>query len=166
MWAQDPSPSIRSRTAGQRPDWERPVAALRDHIAAGIDIVEISPCLDALDSLAMSFETAYGRVDCTKPGDAVDQFIFTWFYRLRDEYIECLRRKIPHAVVVLAYVMVLLKAMDYFWFVIGWPEHIMAVIRGLLSEDLRAWLVWPEDQLAKMISRTNVSSQDENHQGP
>lgn len=145
-WALDSAPKV-SNNSNDRPRWEHPVAALRRYIGAGNVAEDISACSQALDSLALSFAAAYGTIEHSDPEKATDKFIFTWFYRLEDGYINCLCQKRPVALIVLGYAMVLLKEMDFLWFIEGWPEHILRDIRELLSVDERVWLTWPETHI-------------------
>jgi len=100
--------------------------------------------LAALDELALSFVGPAGGALKEQPTLAV---VFKWLYQLSDEYEDSLRRRKPISLVIYAHFCVLLNELSAFWWIKGWPLHLIAGIYGMLSDEYRLWIQWPMEEI-------------------
>jgi len=94
------------------------------------------------------YEATYGKPDdrTTFTVGTRNKFIFIWLYVMEDEYVSCLQRREPIALLLLAYYALLLTTLKRDWYIRCWPRHILTRIREILPEDYLEWLVWPLQQ--------------------
>lgn len=76
-------------------------------------------------------------------------FIFGWLYRLPNVFTADLQKQRPLSLVIYAFFIVLLKDISSYWFIEGWPGHIMTGICHSLDEEHRPWIQWPQQQLSE-----------------
>jgi hypothetical protein len=69
--------------------------------------------------------------------------VFIWFYQISDEYLIFLWRQRPAALVIFAYYCLILKQLEWTWWIEGWSAHIMGGIYDLLDDRHLVWLRWP-----------------------
>ncbi|KAK4112674.1 hypothetical protein N656DRAFT_752651 [Canariomyces notabilis] len=169
---------VYARDGFARLDWEGPLHGLRRFIAgadAGADEPEggLQPgdrarlrtatttavCLQSLDDMMEIYAALYGRRTTgpdgasvfTYDGPSANQFVFGWLYRMDLEFVACVRRREPCALLVLAYYTLLLNgdAVQSGWYVEGWREHIINKVDELLvGREEREVLVWVKEQAA------------------
>jgi hypothetical protein len=105
------------------------------------DPMELGAYRHSVDELNKSFTVVFELPKC----EMADVFI--WFYQITDEYLVFLRRQRPAALVIFAYYCVILKQLEWTWWIEGWSAHIMGGIYDLLDDHYRVWLRWPIEQL-------------------
>ena len=73
----------------------------------------------------------------------------TWFTIISDDYLEMLKDKVPEAMLLVGFYCVLLKRLDYVWWVTGKGENLLRTVIIELDErkDLKQWLRWPTEQV-------------------
>ena len=59
----------------------------------------------------------------------------------------CLKSQQPISLVILAYFSVLVKTLEYEWFMQGWADHMLEGVAELLGEEYRHWLDWPAEEI-------------------
>ncbi|GLA25033.1 hypothetical protein AnigIFM63326_001642 [Aspergillus niger] len=74
-------------------------------------------------------------------------YIFGWLFRLLGLFVADLHEQRPLSLVLLAFFVVLLQDISCYWFMKGWPEHIMAGIYRHLDEKHRPWIQWPRENV-------------------
>jgi hypothetical protein len=67
----------------------------------------------------------------------------TWLYHLSPEFLIQLRDHTQEALAIFAYGCVLLKKLDFCWWMEGWSVHLISRIYFSLDETHRAWIEWP-----------------------
>jgi hypothetical protein len=167
---------IYARDGFPRLDWEDALDGLREFIAGAIPDKDgqegatptprtsletgqyseaAAASLKALDGLIGIYEATYGRRtgpdgDVTYHGPHENQFIFGWLYRVESDFVACVRRREPLALLVLAHFAVLLnrEAIRMGWYIEGWRDHIIAKVDDLLQDqECRRWMRWPMGQV-------------------
>ncbi|XP_014555453.1 hypothetical protein COCVIDRAFT_102299 [Bipolaris victoriae FI3] len=68
---------------------------------------------------------------------------FGWLYRVTDDFLERMQQRDPIPMIIYAHFLVLIRALEQFWYMQGWTHHIMSGIWDLLPTEYRAWLEWP-----------------------
>jgi hypothetical protein len=165
---------VYARDGFARLDWEGPLRRLREFIAgAGQPEGGLQPadrtrsrtattaavCLQSLDDMMEIYAAIYGRCASgpdgasifTYDGPSDNQFVFGWLYRMDLEFVGCVRRREPCALLVLAYYTLLLNgdAVQSGWYVEGWREHIINKVDELIvRREEREVLVWVKEQAA------------------
>lgn len=84
-----------------------------------------------------------------KAGDQSDLsvFLFSWLYCLEESFIVCLHEHQPIALIIMAYFVVMVHAIQNYWFMEGWPDHIMTGIFRFLPDEYKPWIQWPAEQI-------------------
>jgi hypothetical protein len=54
-----------------------------------------------------------------------------------------LKRRLPQALIVLAYYTVLLDLLDSRWWISGWGRRVLSDIVGSLGDEWKSWIDWP-----------------------
>ncbi|KAI9155706.1 hypothetical protein HJFPF1_08295 [Paramyrothecium foliicola] len=106
--------------------------------------------VDAFVNLRRAFYCFYGEELCN---DAKLRGIFTWMYKISDEYINLLRYRNKHALCVLAFFCVLLHQLEYNWWLKGWGVHLIDRIYTALDEVHRFWIRWPMQEIGWIPKR-------------
>jgi hypothetical protein len=151
--------------------WEEPLDGLRQFIAGSASTEEslrlttacpqgVEPaydralCLGALDDLIDIYTATYGRRDTagdrTHNVSSEKQFVFGWLYRIDRQFVSCVRRREPLALLVLAHFAVLLnrQVVRDGWYVEGWREHIITRAADMIVDrKYQHWMQWPTEQI-------------------
>ncbi|KAE8137140.1 hypothetical protein BDV38DRAFT_247290 [Aspergillus pseudotamarii] len=98
-----------------------------------------------LTCLTNTFHHVYGKTDIGRGQRCARTF--QWLYQLPDEFVFDLQQRKWPALLLLSYFLVLLQQLNSYWFVKGWPEHVMGEISRSFNEQQRTWLKWPTDQI-------------------
>ncbi|KAI1272821.1 hypothetical protein F5Y07DRAFT_284517 [Xylaria sp. FL0933] len=70
-----------------------------------------------------------------------------WLVKIPDPLIELLKDHDNEALCVLAFFCVLLKRMDYMWWIEGWAFHLIERIYSTLDSQYRLWIRWPLEEI-------------------
>lgn len=73
--------------------------------------------------------------------------LFTWMYRVPDEFVSLLRNKNNKALCILAFFCVILHRVEYHWWFQGWGTYLIDHIYAALDEVHRFWIRWPIQQI-------------------
>lgn len=88
-----------------------------------------------------------------EPADA-----FVWLYRVNEDYLQLLRERTQVALTIFGFACVLLKRLEFQWWVRGWSTHIISIVYNLVDEEHRLWLRWPIEEIGWIPSLNDVSS--------
>lgn len=116
---------------------------LRDHIAS---TASQNPHMDTYLQTMTELQKAF-PMEGASSGAAASQLAFTWLYRVEDEFVECLQRREPIALVILGHFCVLLQLLGNIWWIDGWVHHLMTEVMGSLSGEHRMWMRWPIEEI-------------------
>jgi hypothetical protein len=130
-----------------RIDWEDPLQKLREAITARGGS-GMPAYLDALEELAAIYHATYGDSHGVYTGADKNSHIFGWLYRLQAPFRDCLLRKEPVALLLLAYYAVLFKTTERCWYMDCWMEHLILTINTLIRGDLAFCMQWPIAQIS------------------
>ncbi|OXV07928.1 hypothetical protein Egran_04310 [Elaphomyces granulatus] len=115
-------------------------SSIRDEVT---DLGELETYLGAVDELSKSFSIMF---DPALPSCETSD-VFIWLLRVSDEYMSLLEREKPVAMVIFAYYCVVLRQLEWTWWLNGWSIHVMSAIYQLLNEVYRSWVRWPMEQI-------------------
>lgn len=99
--------------------------------------------LGALDSLQLSYSMVHASGSNADPTG----IIFLWIYSISDQYLKLLQDKSPEALCVFAFFCVLLRRLEYNWWMEGWANHIMESIYASLNDTYRIWIRWAIEEI-------------------
>lgn len=78
--------------------------------------------------------------------------VFVWIFEVSDEYLMLLREKAQEALTIFAYLCVLFKRLEHFWWMEGWSLHLMSGIYEALDEEHRLWIRWPIEEIGCVLN--------------
>ncbi|KAF5536585.1 sterol regulatory element-binding ECM22 [Fusarium napiforme] len=125
-------------------DWRSSLNSISNLIAQLAEETLVHVYDRELEALTDCFE----RTFCQGQDAALDtvgrlQDVIGWVYRLEDDYMQGLRQGDLVSTVILGHFCVLLRTVEaQFWFIHGWPAHIIEEILAF-SPTSRQWLSWP-----------------------
>ncbi|KAL4949054.1 hypothetical protein BDW69DRAFT_82727 [Aspergillus filifer] len=82
-----------------------------------------------------------------KPSMAETAGVFAWMVEASDEYLELLRKEEPTALIILSYICVAVRQVEWTWWTEGLSARLMSQVYGALKEEDREWLRWPAQQI-------------------
>lgn len=95
--------------------------------------------LDAIDHLLRCY-----AVIGSLPTESLESSdVFSWPYRISEDFLDLLRESRQEALVVLAFFAVLTKTLNGKWYLEGFGDHLMSRIYQLTDEAHKSWLTWP-----------------------
>ena len=71
-------------------------------------------------------------------------------------YAQLIKRRVPQALVILAYYCVLLDILDSRWWIHGWSTRVLRDVLGSLDEQWRHWIEWPVQCV--LLKESNMAS--------
>ena len=107
------------------------------------DAGELRVYFDALDEMSKSFAMVFN--DSRNANDPSD--ILIWLLLVSDEFLSLLRQRRPPALVIFAYFCVIMRRLEWAWWMEGWSVHLVAAIYDTLDEVRRNWMQWPLEQV-------------------
>lgn len=105
-----------------------------------------STYLDVFDLLQSRYNSIHGGPASIENSELWPQ-IFSWLYLLPDAFVHEMQQKQPVALLLFSYFAVLLKELDFVWFIRGWPLHIVQGSARYLEQPHLSYLEWPLDRL-------------------
>ncbi|KAG8664777.1 transcription factor [Fusarium poae] len=105
---------------------------------------ELVHYLKALDQLSQRFDSAF--LSTSRVAQLSPQQVFVWVYQLDDEFVRLLQEEKPIPLVILSYFCILLNRLSSFWWIRGWPEHLLSEIHSSLDEEYKVWMRRPMEE--------------------
>lgn len=134
-----------AREGFPRIDWVGHFDRLRELVSRE-DVVNGVVYVHCFEDLRGIYAATYGDDDGEYDGPPDNAFVHGWLYRARDEYVACLRRREPLALILLAHFALLLRTMKEDWYLDRWAEHLLERTRRYTPTDLEEWIRWPTEQ--------------------
>lgn len=138
-------------------EWEVPIHDLGELIESSQSRYR-DVCLEEYHHLVAIYEATYGDANGEYHGSGHNRMVFGWLYRMRDEFVSCIRLKQPMALLLLSYYAVLLGTIKNSWYIDGWVEHLLDSICGMLDNNCRKWIHWPRTQVGLPPWEPHISS--------
>jgi hypothetical protein len=105
-----------------------------------------------IDTLDDSYKIVY----VNSPNTPEIAEVLNWPYRATEEYLILLRQQTQEALSIFAYFCVLLKALDSYWWMSGWSQHLINKIYDLLDEEHRLWIRWPIEEIGVVLNHSTA----------
>ncbi|KAH7123450.1 hypothetical protein B0J13DRAFT_455660 [Dactylonectria estremocensis] len=130
------------------PRWLGPLTELAQMIDQSNSSSSSSCYAQAASDLMNCYKTTYGTEnDPVNYKDGKFPDIMGWLYRMNEDFISQLQKKMPVPLLLLAYFAVLLKSLESYWFMEGWAKHLLREVNGILDLQYVKWLDWPASQI-------------------
>lgn len=100
--------------------------------------------LHTMDALQRSFAQIY---EAGQTEENRTRGIFVWLYKIRASYITLVGEGNNEALCILAFFCVLLRRLDYLWWVEGWGLHLIERIYSRLDDAYKLWIRWPIEEI-------------------
>ncbi|KAG0649895.1 Aspergillopepsin-2 [Hyphodiscus hymeniophilus] len=138
--------SISIRQVLRQPSNDQHLESLRHCILESTtNFADVQVYLEALEKLSRSFPP--NSTSGSRPSQTSPQTAFVWLWRLSDEFLSCLQKRDPIALVILAHFCVLLNDLGSLWCMKGWADHLLSEIHKSLGEEHRMWMNWPMEEI-------------------
>ncbi|OGM44435.1 C6 transcription factor [Aspergillus bombycis] len=115
-----------------------------EYYTAG-DGIQPAVYVHVLTCLTNAFHYVYRKIDVGR-GERCAK-TFQWLYQLPEAFVFDLQQRKWPALLLLSHFLVLLQQLNSYWFVEGWPEHVMGEIYRSFNAQQRVWLQWPAGQI-------------------
>ncbi|KAI9860102.1 MAG: hypothetical protein M1824_003340 [Vezdaea acicularis] len=108
------------------------------------DESEDEPFVKAACALAIEdLEVCFARLASKNATASKVNSVIAWPNGLTQGYMSLLEQKHPKALVILAFYSLALRYIDSYWWVKGWPAHILSTVHQLVDDSMQPWLEWP-----------------------
>lgn len=125
-------------------DGEQYVWRVREFIMGHVsDLADREMYIQAVGLLSQSY--AFVMADVSRMADTT--VVMPWLFEVPDQFMDCLQRKSPPALIVFAYFCVLVKKLDWMWWLEGLSERFMGQMFNALDPEYREWLRWPSEAI-------------------
>lgn len=125
-------------------DGEQYVWRVRDFIMEHVpNPADREMYIKAVDLLSQSFAFIMG--DVSRAADTT--VVMPWLFEIPDGVVDCLQQKSPPALIVFAYFCVLVKKLDWMWWLEGLSHKFMGELFSALDPEYRDWLRWPSEAI-------------------
>ena len=130
---------------------ERPFDSLREAIgSSGVPKTQRETLLYTLDRLRevfclMTFHHKVSKLSA----------VMSWFSLISDDYLMLLEKKMPEALVIVAYYSVAIKRLPYMWWLEGKSENLLQTVLYELGNSWESYTRWPIEQI---MGSTSVAS--------
>ncbi|EMC97203.1 hypothetical protein BAUCODRAFT_121704 [Baudoinia panamericana UAMH 10762] len=75
-------------------------------------------------------------------------------------FSQLVRRRVPQALVILAYYCVVLDVLDSRWWIHGWSSRVLQDIMSTLDDQWQSWIEWPVQSVLFKAAQTEPSTTD------
>lgn len=146
-----PLPST-APTTNRAVQWEPPLRSLAGFISVSND-PDKQVLEDMAESVISCFRSTFGTTE--EPKLTVDgkmEVVIGCVYAMKDEFVLCLKKKNPLALLILAYFVVPIKTLEWVWYMKGWANHILHGVALILGPRYREYLRWPTEEIERLNS--------------
>lgn len=120
------------------------------------DPAALRTCLDALEGLELVYKNCHFLHPHLPRSKLEIGVALGWMSLVPAEYMTLLNQRNTMALILLAHFVVLFAGFGDEWFLQGWCEQAMKSIESIVSEQCRADLEWPLEQLREKHARSPV----------
>lgn len=111
--------------------------------STGHDLATLQVLLEAVRDLKRSFALLW---DKSQSDENKSRGIFVWLYKISNAYIDLVTKDNNEALCVLAFFCVLLRRLEFMWWIEGWGLHLIERIYSRLNNTYRLWIRWPIEE--------------------
>ncbi|KZL79174.1 c6 finger domain-containing protein [Colletotrichum incanum] len=143
--------------------WEPAIQGLANFISTSND-PDKKVYEDMIERISSCFQTTFGTTK--EPNLTINgkmEVIIGCIYGIGDEFVLCLKSKKHLALLVLVHFVVLIKTLEWAWYMEGWANHILHGVALILGPKYRDYLRWPTEEIERLHAdryRTTNSQQN------
>ncbi|KAK1470328.1 hypothetical protein CCUS01_06430 [Colletotrichum cuscutae] len=78
------------------------------------------------------------------------EVVMACIYRTDDDFVRCLKMKKTIALVVLGHFAVLVKKLEWLWYMRGWADQILQGVASNLDTAYLDFLQWPREEIERL----------------
>lgn len=121
---------------------------------------KLDAMMEAMDALKKSYAIFYGADPESKVQGDDDKIrgIFIWLFKISNEFIALVGEGNSEALCILAYFCVLMRRLDFLWWMEGWGLHLIESIYSRLNDSYRCWIRWPIEETGWVPNYKSPSS--------
>lgn len=110
---------------------------------------KLDAMMPAMDALKRSYAMFYAAGPDSKVHSDDDKVraIGIWLYKISGEFIALVGEGNSEALCILAYFCVLMRRLDFLWWMEGWGLHLIESIYSRLNDSYRCWIRWPIEEI-------------------
>lgn len=148
-----PSTHPMKQRKGQMVPWEQSLAAVSDLIAMTTGS-ERDIYMGAMTALSTCFMNIYGFTEDPKDDEVSDEpLVLEWMDSLEEAFVNCIKDGHAVALIILAHYAILLKKLQFLWYMDRWAERVLCGIIATLDPQYRDWLYWPQEEITRLECR-------------
>jgi hypothetical protein len=106
-----------------------------------------------LQTLRRVFSISNTSAEISRPAATI-----AWMTLIPVEFVQMTEEMVPEALLILAHYCVLLKRMEYLWWVKGKAYNLLQTIRNTLGDRWERWLQWPIDEVTRHVLEQGTSA--------
>lgn len=102
----------------------------------------------AMDDLKRSYAIFYGAGPESRAHSDDDKVrgIFIWLFKISNHFMSLVGGGHNEALCIFAYFCVLMRRLDFMWWMEGWGLHLIERIYSRLNDNYRCWIRWPIEE--------------------
>ncbi|GKT56190.1 C6 finger domain-containing protein [Colletotrichum tofieldiae] len=130
--------------------WEPALQALANFITTSND-PDKEVYKDMIERISSCFQSTFGTTK--EPKLTINgkmEVVIGCIYSVEDDFVICLRRKKHLALLVFVHFVVLIKTLEWVWYVKGWANHILHGVALILGPKYRDYLRWPTEEIERL----------------
>ncbi|KAL8689431.1 MAG: hypothetical protein Q9218_004904 [Villophora microphyllina] len=105
--------------------------------------------IDAYIEAVKALRKCYAKIFTRSSVECEVGTAFTWPVEVPNKFIELLRARAPHALIILAHYCVVLHHLNDYWWMNGWGAHLIENIYNELQDPWRDWIQWPSETISR-----------------
>ncbi|KAI3559235.1 hypothetical protein CABS03_07554 [Colletotrichum abscissum] len=144
-------PSPRKDPSASRPvTWEHALGRIAQLIADTADPDEAT-YRKMIQYVSSAFQETFGTfAEPTTASEGKMEVIMACIYRTDDDFVRCLKMKKTIALVVLGHFAVLVKKLEWLWYMRGWADQILQGVASNLDAAYLDFLQWPRKEIERL----------------
>ncbi|KXH62828.1 hypothetical protein CNYM01_03689 [Colletotrichum nymphaeae SA-01] len=155
---------LRSSPSMPRPVmWEPALGRIAQLIADPADSEEAA-YRKMMELLSLAFRETFGTsAEPITASEGKMEVIMACIYRTDDDFVWYLKNKRTIALLVLGHFAVLVKTLEWLWYMRGWADHILRGVASSLDAAYLDFLQWPREEIERLdfiAANKNMSTRD------
>ncbi|KAK1689594.1 hypothetical protein BDP55DRAFT_653565 [Colletotrichum godetiae] len=104
-----------------------------------------------MDYVSIAFQQTFGTTaEPITASEGKMEVIMACIYRTDDDFVQCLKEKKSIALLLLGHFAVLVKTLEWLWYMRGWADHILRGVASNLDAPYLDFLQWPRKEIEKL----------------
>lgn len=128
-------------TSKEMTDWEMSLGRLSELVQSSVEPGLREMYLSQVVALTALFRDTFGTADKPKETQHGDlNWVMRWIFKIEDDFVDKLEAEEPVALLILGNFSVMIRSLEFYWFMQGWGSHILREVKQMLGEPFEGWL--------------------------